>query len=188
MLDLDCHLQAIVAGDSRAFGRWVAGAELPLRAELRRFAAIVDVEAVLQEALIRTWQVAPRVTADGRPNALLRLAQRIARNLAIDLVRRPRSSGQDVQALLEAGTELVAPKAPDPFLRSAVLECKAKLPKKMAAALDARITSAGAEPDSLLARRLKMQLNTFLQNVTRARDLIARCLRRAGVDLEQELT
>jgi hypothetical protein len=32
-----------------------------------------------------------------------------------------------------------------------------------------------------------MRLNTFLQNVTRARRLLAQCLRRGGVDLEREL-
>lgn len=183
--DLDSELGAIIAGDSRAFARWVAGAELPLRADLRRFAAVVDVEAVLQEALLRTWQVAPRFTPDGEPNGLLRLTRRIARNLAVDLARRSRT----VQAEPEVPEVVLEPPAPpDPFLRRALLECEKKLPKKLGAALRARLASAGAEPDAVLARRLKQRLNTFLQNVTRARRLIAQCLRRSGIDLEREFT
>ncbi|MBA3397052.1 MAG: sigma-70 family RNA polymerase sigma factor, partial [Deltaproteobacteria bacterium] len=89
--DLDLHLGAIVAGDTRAFARWLAGAEPPVRESLRSFARVVDVEAVLQEALLRVWQVAPRFVADGRPNGLLRLGVRIARNLAVSEVRRTRA-------------------------------------------------------------------------------------------------
>lgn len=182
--DLDVELGAIVAGDSRAFARWVAGAEVPLRAELRRFAAVVDVEAVLQEALLRTWQVAPRLTRDSEANALLRLSLRIARNLAIDHARRDRARLDDASAIENAST---APASPDPLLRRVLLECEAKLPKKLGAALRARLASGGAEPDAVLARRLKLRVNTFLQNVTRARRLLAQCLRRSGVDLEREL-
>ncbi len=80
------------------------------------------------------------------------------------------------------------PAPPDPFLRRARFECEKKLPKKLGAALRARLASGGAEPDAVLARRLKQRLNTFLQNVTRARRLIAQCLRRSGIDLEREFT
>src|SRR3989304_4469619 len=88
--NLDLYLSAIVAGDTRAFGRWMAGAEPPMRESLRSFARVVDVEAVLQEALIRVWSVAPRFVPDGGPNGLLRLGVRIARNLAVSEVRRAR--------------------------------------------------------------------------------------------------
>src|SRR6185437_5928786 len=77
MTDLDVHFPAIAAGDAGAFGRWLAGAEPCLRQSLRPFAARVDTEAVVQEALLRTWQVVPRHAPDGRPNSLLRLALRI---------------------------------------------------------------------------------------------------------------
>src|SRR6266540_1570421 len=83
---LDDLLPAIGAGDATAFARWLAGAEGRLRDSLRSFAARVDTEAVLQEALIRVWQVAPRVTPDGKPDALVRLGVRIARNLAVSEV------------------------------------------------------------------------------------------------------
>ena len=88
MSDLDVHLSAIQTGDAAAFGRWVAGAEVRLRLSLRRFATGCDTEAVLQETLLRVWQVAPRVEPDGSPNALLRFAIRVGRNTAISEIRR----------------------------------------------------------------------------------------------------
>jgi len=72
----------------------------------------------------------------------------------------------------------------DPWLRKLVIECREKLGHKPALALDARIGSAGAEPDTVLAARLNMRINTFLQNVTRARRQLADCLRRKGVAVE----
>jgi DNA-directed RNA polymerase specialized sigma24 family protein len=187
-VDLDSELDGIVAGDPDAFGRWVAGAEPPLRASLRPLAARVDCEAVLQEALLRIWQVAPRCRRDERPNALLRFGLRIARNLAIDELRRARLSPTEAGALEAAlaRADAVEPRAPaDPLLRRAIEECRRALPDKPAAALEARLESAGGEPDQLLAARLRMKLNTFLQNVTRARKLMAACLQKHGVDLEE---
>lgn len=183
MIDLDAELAGIVAGDPDAFARWVAGAEPPLRAALRSLAAHVDVEAVLQEALLRVWQVAPRCRSDGRPNALLRLGVRIARNLGLDELRRARSVAVDVAALEAAAArdEDFAARAPDPLLRQLIDACRQALPAQPAAALRARLESAGAEPDEALAARLAMKLNTFLQNVGRARKLLAACLERRGV-------
>lgn len=180
-LDLDQHLPGIVAGDPDAFGRWVAGAEPVLRAALRRFAASVDAEAVLQEGLLRVWQVGPRFVPDGRANGLLRLAHRICHNLAVSETRRVRPDSLDASAL-----ELPAdppPSPSDPLLRRHIAECRERLPGQPARALDQRISSAGGEPDEELAERLGMKLNTFLQNVTRARKLLADCLRKRGVEL-----
>ncbi|MDB4966511.1 MAG: hypothetical protein JWN44_2200 [Myxococcales bacterium] len=185
MLDLDEHLAAIAAGDPDAFGLWVAGAEPSLRAGLRSLAARVDGEAILQEALLRIWQVAPRCVPDGRPNALLRLGARVARNLALDELRRLRTlATDDVDQVL---AEPAAPRAPDPLLRRAIEECRGGLPKQPAAALTARLEAAGGDPDERLAERLNMKLNTFLQNVSRARKLVAECLERHGVDWKWEL-
>jgi RNA polymerase sigma-70 factor (ECF subfamily) len=175
-------LPAIAAGDLEAFARWIARAERPLRESLRSFAARVDVEAVVQETLLRIWQVAPRVSPDGKPSPLLRLALRIARNLAIDAVRRartvPLADDQIDQSLTFATLHEV-----DPMLREAILVCREKLPAQPARALDARVQSAGAEPDAVLAMRLGMKLNTFLQNFTRARKLLADCLRARGIEI-----
>jgi RNA polymerase sigma-70 factor (ECF subfamily) len=181
MLDLDQHLAAIQAGDADAFGRWVAGAEATVRMSLRPFAARVDTEAVVQEALLRVWQVAPRFVPDGRPNGLVRLAVRIARNLAVSEARRP---GPDATPAPEVD---LPPVVADPHLRRAIEDCRAQLPEKPAQVLAARLAAGGLEPDEELARRLAMRLNTFLQNFTRARRLLAECLERQGVDLALEL-
>ncbi len=189
MADLDHHLPGIVAGDPAAFGRWVAGAEAPLRETLRPFAASVDTEAVVQESLLRVWQGAPGFSSDGRPNGLLRLAVRIARNLAVSEVRRARTQPVEAEDLERVMDLLVAGpsrEAPDPLLRRLIEECRAKLPGKPAQALGQRLLTGGAEPDATLAERLGMRLNTFLQNVTRARRLMGECLKRRGVDLEGE--
>ena len=185
-------LPAIGAGDALAFARWLGGTEARLRDSLRSFAARVDVEAVLQESLLRVWQIAPRVVADGRPDPLLRVAIRIARNLAVSELRRSRSEPMDIETmerLADAAANAAArsDRGADPLLRRAIEECRRKLPRKPAEALQARLESGGAEPDDRLAERLRMRRNTFLQNVTRARRLLAECLRRRGIDLAAEL-
>jgi RNA polymerase sigma-70 factor (ECF subfamily) len=160
-------------------------AERPIRLTLRRFAAHVDTECVMQETLLRVWQVAPRHAPDGRPNSLLRLAARIARNLAIDQARRwypdaDVSHGDDPDGI--AGIPDPAP-PPDPILRERLLDCLRRLPRRPSAALHARLDSAGGASDHHLAASLHMTLNTFLQNVTRARRLLADCLRHHGIEV-----
>ncbi|MEO0604749.1 MAG: sigma-70 family RNA polymerase sigma factor [Myxococcota bacterium] len=179
MIDLDAHLPAIAAGDADAFAAWLAGAELPVRRSLRSFAQVVDTEAVLQEALLRVWQVAPRVTTDGRPNALLRFATRVARNAAIDEVRRRR------EVLDDDGTppeDIVQPVLPDPALREHIERCRDKLPPRPAQAWIARLEARGGIDDRGLAEELGMRLNTFLKNVGRARALLQACLQAAGIE------
>jgi RNA polymerase sigma-70 factor (ECF subfamily) len=185
MVDLDVHLAAIVAGDTQAFARWLAGAEPTVRDSLGSFATVVDVEAVLQEALLRVWQVAPRFAADGRPNGLLRLGIRIARNLAVSEVRRTRATPvdtDDLEAALATAAEH-GPAQPDPMLRDAIVDCRDRLPPKPRQAFDSRLASAGGQDDVELAQALGMKLNTFLQNFTRARQLLVDCLKRKGIAL-----
>jgi len=185
-MDHDAYLPRIAAGDAAAFERWLASCEPRLRASLRPFASHADVEAVLQESLLRLWQVASRHRPDGRPESLLRLAIRIARNLAIDEIRRARLTPTRVAALEEALAAQVDPgpgDEPDPLLRRAIAECRARLPRKPARALTARLEATGGDTDATLAEHLGMKLNTFLQNITRARKLLAECLERKRVDL-----
>jgi DNA-directed RNA polymerase specialized sigma24 family protein len=187
-VDLDVHLAAIVGGDARSFGAWLAGAEPHVRDSLRSFARVIDVEAVLQETLLRVWQIAPRFIPDGRANGLLRLAIRIGRNLAVSEVRRTRATpvgGDDLEAALAAAEAPAG--APDPMLRRAIGECRDKLPARPRQALDARLASAGGQADDDLAAGLGMRLNTFLQNFTRARQLLADCLARRGVTVALEI-
>jgi DNA-directed RNA polymerase specialized sigma24 family protein len=185
--DLDHHLSAIVSGDDGAFASWLAFAEPVIRGTLRSFAASVDTEAVLQEALLRVWQVAPKVVPDGRENVLLRLGVRIARNLAISEARRARGVELDLEAVAEIPA--LGPVDPsDPFLRRAIEECRDALPPKPKEALTARLVSGGSEPDAELASKLGMRTNTFLQNFTRARRLLLECLEKHGVSIEAELS
>lgn len=188
--DSDAELAAIAAGDDGAFARWLARADAPLRRSLRRFAGAVDTEAVLQEALLRVWQVAPRCVPDGRPHGLLRLAARIARNLAISDTRRHRLDRAAGATELPDAPEVPAiepASVPDASVRAAVAACRDKLPARPRLAIDARIAADGRDDDHTLAARLSMRTNTFLQNVTRARRLLAECLRRAGIDLDLEM-
>jgi RNA polymerase sigma-70 factor (ECF subfamily) len=189
MADLDIHLPQIVAGDPDAFGRWVAGAEPSLRGCLRGYAAHVDTEAVLQEALLRLWQVAPRLVPDGRPNVLLRMGIRVAQNLAVSEARRLRGGPMD-PAMLERAMEdaeaFAEPVFSDPLLRELIVRCREKLPGKPGQALEQRLSHPG-EPDVRLAEALRMTLNTFLQNFTRARKLLAECLEKQGVRLGEVL-
>lgn len=179
-MDLDVHLPSIAAGDASAFAAWLAGAEPAVRGALRSFAAVVDVEAVVQEALLRAWQVAARVEPDGRPNALLRLTVRIAKNHAIDQARRARL---DYTEPAEMERVEVEPALPDPLLRAQVERCREQLPAAPARALTARLTGRGGASDRDLAASVQMELNTFLKNVGRARAWLIECLARAGVEV-----
>jgi DNA-directed RNA polymerase specialized sigma24 family protein len=195
MADLDRYLPGIAAGDPKTFGRWVAGAEFRIRASLSSFATVVDTEAVVQECLLRVWQVAPRVQPDGKGDSLVRLAIRIAHNFAISEVRRTRSRPFEPVALEQVMLEHGQADSPDPesalsdpLLRDVIELCRKKLPMKPSLALGARLSgSPRGMPDEALAARLGMKLNTFLQNFTRARRFLAECLREHGVDLETML-
>ncbi len=79
-------------------------------------------------------------------------------------------------------------RVPDPLLARRIEDCLGRLPRQPGRAIAARVGNGGAEPDEVLAEGLGMRTNTFLQNVTRARKLIADCLARHGVDLAVELS
>jgi RNA polymerase sigma-70 factor (ECF subfamily) len=179
---LDHLLPAIAAGDPDAFGRWLAGVEPRLRAGLRSFAAQVDTEAVLQETLLRVWQVAPRFQPDGSPDALFRLGVRIARNLAINELHRSRVAPVETERLIREAEARAEPSTePDPLLRAAIARCREALPAAPAAAIAQRIAAAGGAADAELALAVGMSLNTFLQNVRRARLALLDCLARKGI-------
>jgi RNA polymerase sigma factor (sigma-70 family) len=183
-VDLDEELAAIAARDADAFGRFLAGAEMELRKSLRGFASSVDVEAVVQETFLRVWQVAPRVVPDGRPNALLRFTVRVARNVAVDDLRKRReiAVADDLERI--GAADEATPEPSDPLLKEVIARCVEALPTKPAEALRKRIESAGGDSDLTLAELLGMRLNTFLQNVTRAKKLVAECLEKKGVALD----
>lgn len=188
-VDEDRHLAGIAAGDADAFAAWLSCCEASVRLSLRGFATVVDTEAVLQEALLRVWQAAPRLVPDGKPNSLLRFAVRVARNTAVSELRRTRSRAgaellpEQAESALDREALEATPEAPDPFLRAATVECLGKLPDRPKSALAARFEHAGHEPDDTLASRLGMTKNTFLQNVTRAKKALAECLQGKGISL-----
>jgi RNA polymerase sigma-70 factor (ECF subfamily) len=184
----DPHLlDAIASGDTDAFGRWASAVEPRLRTSLRSAADQVDVESVVQETLLRVWQAAPTLHPDGKPNPLLRLAFRISRNLVISELRRVRARPAVLARAEQLGRgEPRAPNAPDPMLREQIHRCRHTLPTRPAQALDARLQAVG-RPDRDIAEALGMRLNTFLQNVTRAKRLLAACLEKHGVDWRAEM-
>ncbi len=180
MSNLDVYLDAIRAGDAVAFGHWAAGAEARMRLSLTSFARVVDTEAVVQETLLRVWQCAPQFEPDGGENALLRFAVRCCRNVAVSEVRRHGRRAPEPLALEED----VRPLEPDPGLRRLIAACRDALPAQPARVLQLRLERGGLSPDRDLAASLGMRLNTFLQNVGRARKLLASCLERHGVHVE----
>ncbi len=184
--DLDRAFAAVRAGDAAAFADWLRLVEIPLRQCLRPFARSVDVEAVLQEGLLRMWLLAPRLELAGA-NASLRYALRLVGNLARSEARRLRVLAPLDLDALERQTEIsTAPDPPpDPALRRIIRACIEGLPPRPRAALMARIEDGGLSPDRDLAASLHMQVNTFWQNIVRARRLVRTCLKRAGVALAE---
>jgi len=72
----------------------------------------------------------------------------------------------------------------DPLLQRALLHCLELLTGAPARAMHARLRACG-ESDESLAGGLGMKVNTFRQNVARARRVLTECLRAQGVRLEE---
>jgi DNA-directed RNA polymerase specialized sigma24 family protein len=184
--EIDHAFEGTRAGDAEAFAAWVRLVEVSLRGSLRRFARAVDVEAVMQEGLLRMWRLAPALRLEGE-NASLRFAFRLLHNLAVSETRRLRrfeplvTDPPDGRPLDRVDPD----PPPDPLLRRAIQDCIARLPRQPRLAILLRLQEGGLHPDSILAVRLKMKRNTFLQNIVRARRLLAKCLEGRGVRLEE---
>ncbi len=173
-------------GDQDAFDRWMGILEIPLRRALSRFARYVDVEVVVQETFLRMWILArdPAWNLKGE-NASVRYAFVVARNVACEELRRWwRLQPVDVSELEILPQGKVNPPIPDPPLYEKIQDCIGSLRPQYQNALRARIDE-GHLPDSLLADRLRMRLNTFLQNIVRARAFVKKCLERKGIRLEE---
>ena len=187
MTEIDHAFEMARAGDHEAFADWMEHVHLPIRRSLGRFAWAVDVEAVLQETFLRMWIAAtdPKRSFDGE-NASFRFALRLARNVALEEVRRARLGhlvpldGPDGPPEIPFDPE----PPPDPALRRAIAACLEALRGPARKALALRLRLGHLESDRDLAERAGMKLNTFLQNVVRARKSLARCLGDRGVRLE----
>jgi RNA polymerase sigma-70 factor (ECF subfamily) len=132
------------------------------------------------------WQTAPRFVPDGRPNSLLRYAIRIARNRAVSELRRIRATpidDDDLEHALAAAAEQPIG-APDPILRRTIAICHDRLSPKQRLVFDARLAGAGGQDDEVLAASVGMQRNAFLQNFSRARRSLAKCLKLRGVSVK----
>jgi RNA polymerase sigma-70 factor (ECF subfamily) len=182
--DLDIHLPSIANRDMRAFARWMAGAEERVRLSLYSFARTVDVESVVQDTMLRVWQVAPRFEPDGKPNGLLRLAIRIAGNLAISEVRRMRARPVEQEEIAQFAEANAANTTVDPLLRKTIRECAESLPAKPRQVFMAGMGARGGRRDRELAQGLGMKKNTFLKNFGRARQFLIECLEEHGVKVE----
>jgi DNA-directed RNA polymerase specialized sigma24 family protein len=188
MTPIDRLFERARGGDTGAFAGWMGSVELPIRRRLQRFAQAVDVEAILPETFLRMWILArDRGRELTGENASFRFALGLARNLAREEARR---LGRE--RLLPPG-ELPEPPVdpdpvPDPALRRAILDCIGELSKRPLSALRARLASGAVLPDREIARRVGMTLNTFLQNIVRARKQVAECLGRKGVVLAEVLS
>jgi DNA-directed RNA polymerase specialized sigma24 family protein len=173
------------SGDADAFADWMGMVEHPLRRSLARFARAVDVEVVVQETFLRMWMVAsdPARRLEGE-SASLKFAFKVARNVALEELRHTRLyQFFDDRESIELPEMSITPEFPDPALKKAINECIDRLPAQPKTALSARIRD-GHLPDRDLAREARMKLNTFLQNIVRARKLMAECLEKRGVRLE----
>ena len=177
------------SGDQDAFARWMGLVEISLRRRLAKFARAVDVEVVVQETFLRMWLVAlDRTRALEGENASLRFASAIAQNVAREEVRRTRHERfVDPRDLEKLQNEWVNPEVVDPALRNSIDTCIERLPAQPKRALEARIRD-GHLPDRDLAQGVRMKLNTFLQNIVRARRLVGDCLEQRGVRLSEFLS
>ena len=187
MSALDDLFRRSQSGDREAFAGWVRRVEPAVRRSLRRFARSVDAESVVQETLLRMWVLAATLPLQG-DDASLRYAFSIARNLAVREARRW-SRSDPIEGEEDARAEIPVPPEPvtDPGLRALILACLRRLPLKPGRALAARLGGAGETSDPVLAERVGMTRNTFLQNIVRARRHLASCLESHGVRVEEFL-
>jgi DNA-directed RNA polymerase specialized sigma24 family protein len=158
--------------------------ERPVRGSLRRFARAIDVESTLQETFMRMWIASQDVARafDGE-DASLRFALRVARNVALEDVRRARLDHlvglDDLDASSEPSVDPTPPA--DPGLLSAIRDCVSRLRGKPRDALLTRLARGHEQSDRDNAASLGMAVNTFLQNVVRARKMVAACLEGKGL-------
>jgi RNA polymerase sigma-70 factor (ECF subfamily) len=173
------------AGEA-AFKDWFKRCEFPLRRSLRHFAAVVDVEAVVQETVIQIWEHdASRISRTSRPEFLLRWAIVVARNKALNIAKR---TGR--QDSLEAHVDLTTPAAHapgDPFLSARIRRCLEELPPTLRRVLEARVKDDGQHSDRELAGLLDTTFAAFRQNLARGRHGVEDCLKKHGIDIRKGL-
>ena len=184
MTAADLLFERVRRGDVGAFANWMAHVERPVRGSLRRFARAIDVESALQETFLRMWiATQDRAREFEGENASLRFTLRIARNVALEEVRRARLDHLVALDDLDPSSEpSINPTPPaDPGLLRAIKDCVSRLRGKPRDALLNRLARGHEMHDRDIAASLGMAVNTFLQNVVRARKLVAACLEGKGL-------
>ncbi len=187
MTQADLAFLAVRGGNRYAFAHWLSMVEAPLRRSLQRYARDLDTEVILQETLTRMWMIGARGKDLEGENASLLLAFGVMRNVRREEQRRLKLAGKRDGGRPEDHPDAATsnPTPPDPALRRAIARCFEKLPGRPRKAMEARLQ--GATPDRDLAEELGMKLNTFLQNIVRARKALAGCLEESGVRLAEYL-
>lgn len=188
MTDIDRLWFEACAGDKRAFGDWMGRVERPVLHSLWPFARAVDAESVVQETMMRMWvrsqDYAQRLEGE---NASLRFAIGLARNLARNMARKlKREQLLPPEELPQAAEAALSDPPSDPFLGRLIERCIKALKARGRNALLARLRR-GHVGDRELAAMLHMTLNTFLQNISRARRQLDACLERSGVHEHEAL-
>jgi DNA-directed RNA polymerase specialized sigma24 family protein len=185
---IDEHFARVCGGDREAFGDWLAEVEIPLRRSLAPWARAVDVESVMQETLLRMWLFAQdRGHELEGEDASLRWAVGMARNVARNEARR---FGREVYLPSDDLPPVeVRPDPPsDPALNRIIRTCLEALTGRPREALLTRLARGHDTPDGTLAASLQMKLNTFRQNIVRARKQVAACLRERGAPIEEHIS
>ncbi len=187
MTEADQAFGLIQGGDPEAFARWMALVEAPLRRSLQRYARDLDTEVILQETLMRMWMIGAREQDLDGEDASLLLAFGVLRNVRREEERRLRIAVRRDGDRPEDHPDVATcnPALPDAGLRRAIARCFARLPGQPRKAMTARLHDSASDRD--LAEELGMKLNTFLQNIVRARKALARCLEESGVRLAEYL-
>lgn len=185
---IDDLFARVCRADREAFEVWLAEVEIPLRRSLAPWARAVDVESVMQETLIRMWIFAlDRGRELEGENASLRWAVGMARNVARNEARR--FGREEYLPPKEVPEVPVDPEPPsDPALRRIIHACLEALTGRPREALLARLHRGHHTPDRALAASLQMKVNTFRQNIVRARKQIRACLEDRGAPPEEHLS
>ncbi len=185
MTDLNTLFLAAGRGDRDAFAQWMGRVERPVRASLARYARAADVEGVLQETLMRMWIFARERGGELQgENASLRFAIGMARNIARSEARRHgRLVFLPSDELPDEGTMPEEPVSPS--LVRFIRECFETLARRPREALAARLNLGVERNDREVAAGIGMTLNTFLQNIVRARRQMRTCLAHKGVAVEE---
>ena len=178
--------QAIVRRDEDAFKRWLERILIDLRLSLQRFAKIVDVEVVVQETAILVWERTSTIVPDGRPAFLLRWAIRVARNKALNDVKRAQRDVPLHEPSERSETQSGRAGA-DPFLRARIHSCHERLPTALRRVIDMILADGGQQSARESATAGGMSYDAFRQNLARGRRALVNCLKEHGIDIREYL-